>query len=785
MTFAEGDRSDEGWMFANFIIPRRLVAVLNPRRSVRARFGLTIAAIALIFSMLASLTIGQTATQQIEQDAGQDLAYLAYQMADRLDSGMFERYRDIQIVATIDTIRDSNSPITAKRLLLEKLQSTYPAYSWIGLTNPQGTVEVSTGGLLEGADVSERPWFISGKLDTFVGDVHEAVLLASLLPNPTKDTLRFVDFAVPVDDLQGKPLGVLAAHLNWAWAEDLKNALSRNLRSQEQDLLVLREDGVVLLGPTELVDQKLDYLKSFQEATLAKTGYLSEVWPDHQSYITGFTASTGYREYEGLNWVVLVRQKTDLAFAPAHRLQRQILFWNLGLGSLVAVLGWFIADYITKPMWAIAHAANRIRRGDARVLIPVVRGQDEIANFSQSLNRLVYELTQKERELKLSNERLKQELVERRQVEKSLRLSEEKFSQLAENIDEAFWICSADGSEVIYVSPAYEQICGYSCEMAYRNPRIWYDSIHPEDREKVTPDFSRESLGNYDEEYRLIHPDGSVVWIRDQAFPVYDEQGQVYRVVGITENITERKRAAETCQQLEQERELSELKSHFIAIASHELRTPLSVISMSLDLLQQPSLNMTEEKKQRYCDRMDNAVKRLTQILDDVLLVARAEAGKLGFAPASLNLVQFCHDLTEEIQLNAGGQHDLVFVCQEQMDQVWMDQNLLNHLLTNLLLNAVKYSPEGGKIDFELSHQQGNAIFQIRDQGIGIPEADQARLFTAFYRCSNTGKLPGTGLGLAIVKEAVELHGGKISVSSMVGKGTTFTVSIPILPSAS
>jgi PAS domain S-box-containing protein len=768
-------------MSANFIIPRRLAAILNPRCSIRARFGLTIAAIALIFSLLASLTIGQTAIQQIEQNAGQNLADLSYQMADRLDRGMFERYRDIQIAATIETIRDPNSSNPAKRLLLEKLQNTYPAYSWIGLADPQGTVEVSTGGLLEGADVSERTWFTSGKLNTFVGDVHEAVLLASLLPNPTQNTLRFVDFAAPVDDLEGNFVGVLAAHLNWTWAEDLRNALSRNLRSRAQDLLVLGQDGVVLLGPAELVDQKLNNLKSFQEATLSKTGYLNEIWTDNHSYITGFTSSSGYRDYEGLNWIVLVRQRTDLAFAPAQQLQRQILAWNLGLGGLFAALGWFIADYITQPMWAIATAANQIRRGDSNVFIPTLRGQDEIANFSRSLNRLVYDLTQKESELKLSNERLQQELLERQQIEKSLRLSEERFCQLAENIDEAFWICSADSSEVIYVSPAYEQICGYSCEMAYQNPRIWYSSIHPEDREKVTPDFSRESLGNYDEEYRLIHSNGSVVWVRDQAFPVYDEEGKVYRVVGITENITERKQAEETSRQLEQERELSELKSHFIAIASHELRTPLSVISMSLDLLQQPSENITDEKKQRYCDRINTAIKRLTQILDDVLLVARAEAGKLEFSPSPLDLVQFCHDLTEEIQMNAGDQHSLVFVCQEQIGQVCMDQNLLNHLLTNLLLNAVKYSPGGGEIYFELSRQQGNAIFQIRDQGIGIPEADQARLFTAFYRCSNTGKLPGTGLGLAIVKEAVELHGGTISVSSLVGEGTTFTVSIPIL----
>ncbi|WNN89287.1 cache domain-containing protein [Gloeocapsopsis dulcis] len=188
---------------------RDLAASLNPHRSLKARFGLAIGIIAFVLSISASLIVGYAASEQIKVNVGQSLAELAYQMTDKLDRGMFERYRDLQIVSTLHVIRNPNSNLLEQRTLLEKLQSTYPNYAWIGLTDNQGIVQVSTGKLLEGISVAQRPWFIGGQQAPYVGDVHEALKLAKLLPNPSKEPLRFVDVAVPVVDLQGNPRGVL------------------------------------------------------------------------------------------------------------------------------------------------------------------------------------------------------------------------------------------------------------------------------------------------------------------------------------------------------------------------------------------------------------------------------------------------------------------------------------------------------------------------------------------------------------------------------------------------
>jgi signal transduction histidine kinase len=165
--------------------------------------------------------------------------------------------------------------------------------------------------------------------------------------------------------------------------------------------------------------------------------------------------------------------------------------------------------------------------------------------------------------------------------------------------------------------------------------------------------------------------------------------------------------------------------------------------------------------------------------LDNVLLVSKAEAGKLQFKPALLDLAQFCGALVEEMQLIAGN-HTIDFVAQGECTNVCLDERLLRHILTNLLSNAIKYSPESGTVEFNLICDRDAAIFTVKDNGIGIPEADQAQLFQSFHRGSNVGSTSGTGLGLTIVKKSVNLHGGEIAVASKVGFGTKFTVTIPL-----
>jgi signal transduction histidine kinase len=204
----------------------------------------------------------------------------------------------------------------------------------------------------------------------------------------------------------------------------------------------------------------------------------------------------------------------------------------------------------------------------------------------------------------------------------------------------------------------------------------------------------------------------------------------------------------------------------------------LATILSSTELIEHYSHKWSEEKKLTHLQRIQASVKQMTGLLNDVLLIGKAEAGKLEFNPTSLDVTKFCQELVEEMELTVSNR--ISFCSQAQCLTACMDEKLLRHILSNLLSNAIKYSPQGGTVHFELICEQDKAVFQIRDEGIGIPVADQEQLFISFHRASNVGTISGTGLGLAIVKKSVDLHGGKIAVMSEVNAGTTFTVTIPL-----
>ncbi|WP_242022136.1 ATP-binding protein [Microcoleus sp. FACHB-831] len=254
-------------------------------------------------------------------------------------------------------------------------------------------------------------------------------------------------------------------------------------------------------------------------------------------------------------------------------------------------------------------------------------------------------------------------------------------------------------------------------------------------------------------------------------------QGKAAVTVGV--DISKIKRLEEELRKsLEHEKELSELKSRFVSMTSHEFRTPLSTILSSADLLQRYSHKWPEEKKLFHINRIQTTVKHMVRLLDDVLTIGKAEAGRLELNFVPLNVEKFCQEMVEELRASDRGQHTISFTDKCGSTCFGLDEKVLRHILSNLLSNAVKYSPPGSEVKFEVACLDEALVFKVEDQGIGIPTEDQRRLFEPFHRAANVGNLPGTGLGLAIVKKCVDLHGGDLKVDSQVGIGTTFTVTL-------
>lgn len=380
-----------------------------------------------------------------------------------------------------------------------------------------------------------------------------------------------------------------------------------------------------------------------------------------------------------------------------------------------------------------------------------------------------------------ANEDLQNEIAERQLLEAALAKSEAKFRTLVQNSSDVIRVLEADGT-VAYASPSSKNVLGFSPEdLEGKNA---FDFVHDDDFPTAFAPF-KASLDNPGEtqisEYRFRHKDGSWRYLESKS-KFSSTEPSLNGIVVNSRDITERKQAEEDIlNALQKERELNELKSRFVSMVSHEIRNPLNGILSAAQILERYGEQWPKEKKQEFFQRIKTSVKQLTELLDDVLTIGRSEAKKLDFKPALINLEKFTRDLLEEIKLSTGSQHAIVFVPQGKCTSTYLDEKLLRHILINLLSNAIKYSPQGSTVNFDLVCQDGEVIFQIQDEGIGIPPEDQERLFESFHRAANVKSIPGTGLGLAIVKRCVDIQGGAIAVASEVGVGTTFTVTLPVV----
>ena len=230
---------------------------------------------------------------------------------------------------------------------------------------------------------------------------------------------------------------------------------------------------------------------------------------------------------------------------------------------------------------------------------------------------------------------------------------------------------------------------------------------------------------------------------------------------------------------LDKEKELNRLKSNFVSMVSHEFRTPLASIQTATDLLRHYADRVTAERRQTAFEQIQAQIWTLTSLLEDVLMISRADSVGLQATAAPTDFQRFCADMIAEIKDVLGETHRFILEVSGEPVPVNIDPQMFRHVLVNLLSNAVKYSADGTNVTISLGYSDVLEL-RVSDEGIGIPEDDLPHLFDVFYRGKNVGTVTGTGLGMPIVKHVVEAHGGTIYVDSTVGKGTTFTVYVPL-----
>ena len=366
-----------------------------------------------------------------------------------------------------------------------------------------------------------------------------------------------------------------------------------------------------------------------------------------------------------------------------------------------------------------------------------------------------------------------------RESEARLRESEERFSRafraspalmtIARFSDGKF--VEANGAFVRWFGLDRDEILGHDCwELG-----LWLDF---EARAKFWSDLRRNSSLR-EVECQLRTRRGTVHTMLVSADII--EVNREPHVLGFFLDVTERKRVeSEWIRTLAREKELGKLRSHFVSMVSHEFRTPLGIIQSSAEILEDYLDQLETTERKDHLQSIRNNTRRMAGIMEEVLLLGSFDAGKMEFRPAPLELRSFVQDLIEEILSATERRCPIELSLSHMPAEIEGDERLLRHVFTNLLTNAVKYSDAGRAVRFEIARIGPEMVCAIRDQGIGIPEADREWLFNAFQRGHNVADRPGTGLGLVIVKRCVDLYRGKITVDSEIGRGTSVTVRLPI-----
>lgn len=490
------------------------------------------------------------------------------------------------------------------------------------------------------------------------------------------------------------------------------------------------------------------------------------------------------------------------------------------------------------------------------------------------------------------------DISDRRRTEEALRQSEEKFRQLAENIQAVFWISEIPSRRLLYVSSVYETLWHRSCESLYQDPYTWLASVHADDVQRVETAFREASItGQFDQEYRIIRPNGSLRWIRDRASPIRNEAGTLVRVAGIAEDITDRKQAEAILQEAErrwrslldnvqlivvgldltgcvnyinpfflnltgyteaeimgqnwfktcvspvnrqtvealfreilaghshpyfqneiltqsgeerliawnntllqdseghvigtisigeditERQKIEQMKNEFIGVVSHELRTPLTSLQLSLGLVKTGIYHQKPEKFQRMIEIALIDTARLANLVNDILDLERLESGQRILEKSSCQVEQLLKQSVDTVQTLAI-QSEISFQIQATDAVIWADFNAIIQTLTNLLSNAIKFSPAHSTITLKAESQIDQVLFQVSDQGRGIPVDKLETIFGRFQQvdASDSRDKGGTGLGLAICRTIIEQHGGTIWVESTLGAGSTFYFTLPLPP---
>ena len=480
-------------------------------------------------------------------------------------------------------------------------------------------------------------------------------------------------------------------------------------------------------------------------------------------------------------------QNTPNVAVELYDLDGRVRFWN---EAATRMFGWEIDEAIGKTLDQLIHTPE-----EAGTFLQLLR---QIAGTGKPLGPLEYHFRRRDGSegwcLSTTFEIpgfggvpmfvcMDVDITERKQAETAMRQSEERFRQVVENIQEVFWMVDGKEGHMLYISPGYEKIWGRSCEALYQSPAAWFEAIHPDDRERVPQQFpTNENFHEYDEAYRIVRPDGSVRWIHDRAFPIRDAYGNVYRIAGVAEDITERRQIEERLRQSQKMEAIGQLAGG----VAHDFNNILAAVMMEVELAATVR-NLPHEAREGL-QVIGAAADKAAALTRQLLLFSRRQV----MQPRRLDINGVVTNLAKMLQRILGEDVRVELHLHPSPVIAHADTGMIDQIIMNLAVNARDAMPAGGRLVIETSERYiseedlraspdasagRHVCLAVSDTGIGMTDEVKAHLFEPFFTTKQPGK--GTGLGLATIFGIVKQHRGWIRVYSEVGQGATIRIFLP------
>jgi PAS domain S-box-containing protein len=727
------------------------------------QIAVMVAGLTLILSIILAVVAGQISGAQLEQNIGGNLSQLSTLTVSQIDQTMFERWREIRNLAAQSNLFRSANNAAAVRVLFNQIKQTYRYYSWIGWTDSNGNVIAGTDGLLEGQNVADKNWFLQAKAAPmpYFGDVHQAPPLFITQPNTSDGPLRFIDVAVAIRSPDGDFYGTIGVYLDWRFMWE--NAQTFKLEFAQQmgyslseinnvfDVFILGADGSVLLGssaysaPDIAPLPKLN-LPDFQAVSSKQSGYFTATWPDTGTqYLTGYAKDTGYKNYPGLGWNVLVRERADVALASIPRLQALLLGIGVVCALFFSVLGWFIAIRVTHPLVKVARRAQEIQLAEAHNerVSPSLHA-DEVSVLSNTIDRLLHSLDTRNIQLTELNANLEQ-MVQARTAE--LTASQRFNEKMLGTAPDMVYIYDTQRHCTTYINQAVQSILGYRGDQFLSTPTdLFTQIVHPDDLDSfhhhrralmmaVEGDMSEHAC-------RLRHRDGRWVWIELRETVFTRSGSEVTQIFGIAQDITIRKQAEAQMQE--------EAASHERQRLARDLHDSVSQTLFSATILTQ-TLPLLWEKGEVVIKQNLGELSRLTRGALAEMRTLLNELRSNAIETANLD------ELLQELMDAARGRTQAECLLTLDGDNpLPTEVKIALYRVTQEALNNATKHARANKIEVVLIRTDSQADLQIRDDGRG---------FTPDYTSS-------THFGLGIMSERAEEAGATLDIQSTPKQGT-------------